>query len=874
MAIDQREALIAAVRAQVEKEKKEKEEKARKEAEAAKLAGKKTSAGPEKKKQQFKTLTPEQLREIEEKKRRKLAEQLGEAGEGETEELKTDIPPAEEKHEGHFKLKLKGEDENNAQAAKPEENPASEEAKKKENVKSVNEQVKANAEAAKLKLGKLKIAGAPDNNVKVIDEADEVKDDETSITKEGNTTVISEKIQWKSDDKTEAKTVTDDVFNIVPNRKGPSNDVKKEYDIDEDDDSLGAELSKLAGFGEDNMSAEAKKAAEEHKRKVEETLKEKEAKREAERKKLAEAEKKANEQERRIAEAAARKKAAEAAARRAEEDAARKAEEEARKKAAEEERRKAAEAARKKAEEEARAKAKEEAKKKVDEVKGKITAAEKALEDIIKANDEEAKKAADNLDKQAKEAGVKAKEIAAKKAKENIDKAADEAAKKAAAEAEKKFDETEKARLADVRKKKDEAAKAANEAVEKAKKDADAAAKVTADKIKAIATAEAAVKAAQRAVDEAKKNADSAKKAEADARKKIDDVKKSNEAAAKKAEEEEKKLAEEAGKNKKKAAFDAAQKASEEARAKAEKNVEVEAAAAAKKAEEDVRAKSAEAVKKAKEAADKRVADARKAVDAAKKELEAAEKALAEADKIKIDLTKPADEGKLPMAASYLEKYTRVERVAKPLIDCFNGVAANPEKSRNVAILGEHGFGLVVAGEDFARSFYDMGICTSKVVGKIAAKALNKMPSEKLSDAFGKLAGACMVIENVGSVLPDRFKEIVDLAKKKKVAVIITGEKDSVIRLLDGSKTKDSFTHSVEINNLTPIEMAIIAGAYIAQLGCSMDESVDDVISKLLMTIESGNVDRMLKAIDDAVMKCDQREKGSGTRKLIASDFQ
>ena len=53
-----------------------------------------------------------------------------------------------------------------------------------------------------------------------------------------------------------------------------------------------------------------------------------------------------------------------------------------------------------------------------------------------------------------------------------------------------------------------------------------------------------------------------------------------------------------------------------------------------------------------------------------------------------------------------------------------------------------------------------------------------------------------------------------------------------------------------------------------------MDESVDDVISKLLMTIESGNVDRMLKAIDDAVMKCDQREKGSGTRKLIASDFQ
>ena len=79
MAIDQREALIAAVRAQVEKEKAAKAAKLKKEQEAMQLSGAaeagETAADHNKPK--YKTLSAEELAKIEEKKRRKRAAELG-----------------------------------------------------------------------------------------------------------------------------------------------------------------------------------------------------------------------------------------------------------------------------------------------------------------------------------------------------------------------------------------------------------------------------------------------------------------------------------------------------------------------------------------------------------------------------------------------------------------------------------------------------------------------------------------------------------------------------------------------------------------------------------------------------------------------------
>lgn len=92
MAIDQREALIAAVRAQVEKEKAAKAAKAKKEQENMQLSGKAsvTTNKSEDGKHKYKTLSAEELAKIEEKKRRKQAAELGI-------ELEEETPAAEAK---------------------------------------------------------------------------------------------------------------------------------------------------------------------------------------------------------------------------------------------------------------------------------------------------------------------------------------------------------------------------------------------------------------------------------------------------------------------------------------------------------------------------------------------------------------------------------------------------------------------------------------------------------------------------------------------------------------------------------------------------------------------------------------------------------
>ena len=77
MAVDQREALIAAVRAQVEKERAEKQKKLEREQEAMAFAKKKSGGKQEEGQKKYKTLSPKELARIEEKKRRKRAEELG-----------------------------------------------------------------------------------------------------------------------------------------------------------------------------------------------------------------------------------------------------------------------------------------------------------------------------------------------------------------------------------------------------------------------------------------------------------------------------------------------------------------------------------------------------------------------------------------------------------------------------------------------------------------------------------------------------------------------------------------------------------------------------------------------------------------------------
>ena len=857
MAIDQREALIAAVRAQVEKEKAAKAAKLKKEQEAMQLSGAADAgeAAADHNKPKYKTLSAEELAKIEEKKRRKKAAELGiklEDEEPEEVPAKAAEPAKEEPKKASDEGLGMSVGIQADKSGKSLDKPAGgglgapvggglsggkTESKglgglggslgatepsgglglnidmgNKQEEKAPEKKKAQDDEKARLRPTKLS-GGSGD--VKVINGDD--AEEEASFTKQGNTTIISDGVEWKAQENKASKDDADDIISIVPNRSTPTNDVKSMYDLgDEDEDALGAEISKLAQYGDAENKAEeekkkaqeemAKKAAEAEAAKKKAAIEEAERKEEARRKKLKEAEEKAAAQERRIAEAAARQRAAAAAEKRAAEEARLKAEEEEKRKKAEEARLKAAEEARKKAEEEARAKAKQEALKKAEEAKKKAEEAKRILEQAQKAEEE-----------------------ATKRAEENRKRAEEEAKKKAEAEARKKAEE--------------EAKKAAEEARKKAEE-------------------------AMRILEEAKKAEGAALKAAEEARKKAEaDAKKAAEEAAKaKAEEEKRKKAEEEAK--KKAEAEAKKKAEEEAKKKAAEEL-------AAKAEEEARKKAAEEAAKAEAEAKARAEEARKILEAAKKAEEEALKAAEQADSIQIDLTQPAEEGKLPLAASYLEKYTKMEKSGKSLVDTFNAITVDQE-NRNVCMMGDHGFGLTSVGEDFARSFYDMGICKAKTIAKIKAQALNKV---KLADAMSKLAGGCMVVENAGLIAPDKMTELMKLTAKdvNDVVVILTGATESINRLFGATgDAKDKFTHQINMEGISTQDMLAIAKGYFKQQGFKTDDSVEGTVKNLLMAMESGNIDRMLKACDEAMLKCDDREKakGSSRKYLLSEDFK
>ena len=438
MAIDQREALIAAVRAQVEKEKAAKAAKLKKEQEAMRLSGAadagETAADHNKPK--YKTLSAEELAKIEEKKRRKKAAELGiklEDEEPEEAPAKAAEPAKEEPKKASDEGLGMSVGIQADKSGKSLDKPAGgglgapvggglsggkTESKglgglggslgatepsgglglnidmgNKQEEKAPEKKKAQDDEKARLRPTKLS-GGSGD--VKVINGDD--AEEEASFTKQGNTTIISDGVEWKAQENKASKDDADDIISIVPNRSTPTNDVKSMYDLgDEDEDALGAEISKLAQYGDAENKAEeekkkaqeemAKKAAEAEAAKKKAAIEEAERKEEARRKKLKEAEEKAAAQERRIAEAAARQRAAAAAEKRAAEEARLKAEEEEKRKKAEEARLKAAEEARKKAEEEARAKAKQEALKKAEEAKKKAEEAKRILEQAQKAEE-------------------------------------------------------------------------------------------------------------------------------------------------------------------------------------------------------------------------------------------------------------------------------------------------------------------------------------------------------------------------------------------------------------------------------------------------------------------------------------------------------
>ena len=385
----------------------------------------------------------------------------------------------------------------------------------------------------------------------------------------------------------------------------------------------------------------------------------------------------------------------------------------------------------------------------------------------------------------------------------------------------------------------------------------------------------------KRAEEEARHQAaEAAQKAEAEARRAEEEKKRQAAAEAmKKAEEEQRRIRE--AEIKAREMEEARKKAEEEAKRKAEEE-------ARQKAEEEARRKEEEARREAEEAM-RRVEEEQRRIREAEikaKELEEARRRAEEEALKKEEEAKRAEQAQstasnsgymLPVGAEqFLGKYLSVNAINDQIVNTIQYIGAHPEEPRNIVILGQYGFGTTTIAEDFARSFYAMGICKTKTIAKIKGGALNRA---NIGDAINKLQGGCLVIENAGIISNEKLEEIYQIVSNPNndVIVIMTGQIETLSRIFkENVSISNQFKHLVQVHRITDMDVFEIAKNHATQLGYPCEPGAENHLRRRMQEVESGNLDRVLKIVDNAVSKAHNREMTSGDQdhRLVSADFE
>jgi hypothetical protein len=193
----------------------------------------------------------------------------------------------------------------------------------------------------------------------------------------------------------------------------------------------------------------------------------------------------------------------------------------------------------------------------------------------------------------------------------------------------------------------------------------------------------------------------------------------------------------------------------------------------------------------------------------------------------------------------------------------MNSIIKHPDMPKNIVILGRNGFGTVKVGEDFARSFYSLGIVKSDKIAKTKAKQLNKMSLDSLK----KLQGGCLIIENAGLVSFDKLVEVIrdSQPQNNDYVVILTGEIDSLANFFEeNGDIVDQFIYLIDVHKIKERGMMHIARGYVKEKGYKADKPVFDRLKESLKTMEEGNIDRFVGLMDEVMERCDKRESEDG----------
>ena len=231
----------------------------------------------------------------------------------------------------------------------------------------------------------------------------------------------------------------------------------------------------------------------------------------------------------------------------------------------------------------------------------------------------------------------------------------------------------------------------------------------------------------------------------------------------------------------------------------------------------------------------------------------------------------------LPVGAEqFLGKYLSVNAINDQIVNTIQYIGAHPEEPRNIVILGQYGFGTTTIAEDFARSFYAMGICKTKTIAKIKGGALNRA---NIGDAINKLQGGCLVIENAGIISNEKLEEIYQIVSNPNndVIIIMTGQIETLSRIFkENVSISNQFKHLVQVHRITDMDVFEIAKNHATQLGYPCEPSAENHLRRRMQEVESGNLDRVLKIVDNAVSKAHNREMTSGDQdhRLVSADFE
>ena len=107
--------------------------------------------------------------------------------------------------------------------------------------------------------------------------------------------------------------------------------------------------------------------------------------------------------------------------------------------------------------------------------------------------------------------------------------------------------------------------------------------------------------------------------------------------------------------------------------------------------------------------------------------------------------------------------------------------------------------------------------------------------------------------------------------------IIMTGQIEMLSKIFkDNVKISTQFKHLVQVHRITDMDVFEIAKNHAGKLGYPCEEGSENNLRRRMQEVESGNLDRVLKIVDNAVSKAHNREMTTGEQehRLVSSDFE